>query len=271
MTGPNRLRVHVCVCVCVCADVHIHVCFPQWYLSLYFLTYLRFSSTIQTINLPVSGQLGFLSVCEKPVSFSVSVPFASASFIYLFFFCIFTRSLLLWDFLLCVRHPRLLPSARSSFQLVGSSVLLVQVNRCSSAAAAPRTSWGLTESSKALGESLCHLLEALSQRVEFSFLIQGLLPARDFVSVPSTLVAFPRQSTRHSTHSTRVPLGRSLLPGPALSWGSSSPTPCIGARFQQIQPNPPVVLLKSAEEGDFKAPLCYFTTGCSTRLCSALC
>jgi len=102
----------MCV-LCVCARVHRHTSFPQWW-YLFFNLFKIFSTT-WNVTLPVGGQLGFPSVCEKPVNFSVSVPFASSVFV-----CVFRSFIVFMDFLLRVWHVRLLLalSAKSSVHLV---------------------------------------------------------------------------------------------------------------------------------------------------------
>lgn len=72
----------------VCVSVRTDRRSPQWWYL--FFNLFKIFSTIWNISLPVSELLGYQSVCEKPVSFSVSVPFASAfsfSFSFSLFFC----------------------------------------------------------------------------------------------------------------------------------------------------------------------------------------
>lgn len=121
--------VYICACVCICAPVHIHMSFPQWWYLFFHL--FKIFSTTWNITLPVSGQLGFLSVCEKPMSFSVSVPFASA-LLFSFFLMLF-HFIAFMDFCCAsgISDCCWLCLQRAAFiWCKGNSVILALVNHC---------------------------------------------------------------------------------------------------------------------------------------------
>lgn len=136
VTGANQ----VSVCVRVCVSMCIYRRSPQWWYL--FFNLFKIFSTIWTISLPVSELLGHRSVCEKPVSFSVSVPFASA-FPFSIFFCSF------------IAFRDFCSLQRAAFTWwKGNSVVSMLANRCSPAASCTTVGCHL----KALGKYLSRFL-----------------------------------------------------------------------------------------------------------------
>lgn len=184
--------------------------------------------------------MGFLSLCKKPVSFSVSVPFASASFC-----CrVFTHSLLLWHF--CS-----MTSMSGCCCLQGAASTLGQLGPLGA-----HKSLLIGTGANGFGAvSQPPLRSAISEGfLSSSFLLVLLYPSPH----PGCL-----STAEHVTQCPPV-----MLPQPPGS--PSSPT--LHTRSGSSKPSPvPEVLLRSTEEGYFHALLCHSILGCGAQLCSALC